>query len=92
MPVEQAAGRGVRVGFLQPGHYLVGSESVREHPRRIQPHHVLAVLRADYLDPEDARDAMKTRHQVVGRDVGKLGQVARARAQAEIENWEGSSA
>ena len=55
MRVEHAPGRRDHVGFLQPGDHLVGSESVREHPRRVEPHHVLAVLRADHFDPEDAR-------------------------------------
>ncbi len=92
MLVEQAAGRSDHVGLLEPGHHLIGRESLREHPRRIQPHHVLAVLGADHLDPEDTRDAMKARNQVVERDVGELGQVAHVRTQAEIENREGSGA
>ena len=90
MLIEQAARGRDHVGLLEPGHYLVGRESVRKHPRRVQPHHVLAVLRADHLDPEDAADTMEAWDEVVKCDVGKLGQVAHARAQAEIDNREGS--
>ena len=92
MLIEQAARGRDHVGLLEPGNHLVGRESVREHPRRVQPHHVLAVLRADHLHPEDAADAMEARDQVVKSDVSKLGQIAHARAQAEIENRESPGA
>ncbi len=90
MLIEQAARGRDHIGLLEPGHHLVGRESVREHPRRVQPHHVLAVLRADHLDPEDAGDAMEARDKVVESDVGELGQIAYARAHTEVENGESS--
>ena len=86
MCVEHAPGRFDHVGLGQAGDHVLRRELMLQHPRRIQLHHVLAVLGAHGFHAVDARDPMQTRRQVVLRDIGQFGQIAHLGAQTDVEN------
>ena len=85
MRVEHAPGGFDHVGLGQSGDDILRRELVLQHPRRIQPHDIFAVLGADDFDAIDAGDPMQARHQIVLRDIGQFGQVAHPRAQTDVE-------
>ncbi len=91
MGVEDAARRGNHIGGGETRDDLLGREVVAEHFRRIETHHVLALLAADDLDTVDARDTVEAGDEIVEGDVGEFGEIAHSRTQTQIEDREGAA-
>ena len=86
MGVEDTPGRFDHVSLGQAGDHILRRELVQQQARRIQSHHIFAVLGAHGFHPVDTLDPMQARNEVVLRDIRQFRQTADLRAQTDIED------